>query len=411
MAPQGAVVIGGYVNGLGVVRALAAKGIRTAVVTTKPYDIAHRSRWVSGHSAVSGLHEQPEALVELLERRAPDWRGWTLFPTNDDALAALGLYVERLAKQFRLAAPSPEAIRYLLDKRLMTEAAQAIGIATPRWYGPAEQTTAGRDDLVFPVVVKPLATPAFLSRFGVKLGVASDRRELLAWITDMEDARISGAVYDLVPGRDSNIYAYCAYVDLQGREHGGRLVRKLRQVPLGFGDARVARVVDGERALRDAALELARRMGLRGIVVAEFKRDERDGEFRFIEVNGRSVVYNALLRRAGLDLAGMTWDERAGDGLSARLGPDWRGTWIHLHPDVLRAVGEIRRGRLAPAEFVAPYRGEMIEAVWSRHDPMPFATQWSRTLGAGVSALSRDGRARRRPGTSPPRGARPRSGA
>jgi hypothetical protein len=46
------------VNGLGVVRALAANGVRTAVIRTKPYDIAHRSRWAAAHRAVSDLQEQ-----------------------------------------------------------------------------------------------------------------------------------------------------------------------------------------------------------------------------------------------------------------------------------------------------------------------------------------------------------------
>src|SRR5688500_13200118 len=102
MRAPGAVVIGGYVNGLGVVRALAARGIRTAVITTKPYDITHRSKWVRGHSAIRDLHERPDALAELLERQASEWAGWAVFPTNDEALAALGEHSERLSSRYRL---------------------------------------------------------------------------------------------------------------------------------------------------------------------------------------------------------------------------------------------------------------------------------------------------------------------
>ncbi len=67
MRSSGAVIIGGFINGLGLVRALAARGIPTAVLTTKPFDIAHRSRWVSAHEAVLDIEERPESLVEVLE--------------------------------------------------------------------------------------------------------------------------------------------------------------------------------------------------------------------------------------------------------------------------------------------------------------------------------------------------------
>ena len=389
MGGPGAVVIGGYVNGLGVVRALAARGVRTAVITTKPYDIAHRSRWVAAHRAVSDLQERSDGLVELLEQETSDWAGWALVPTNDEALAALREHGERLSSRYRIVAPSPDAIRHLLDKRLMMEAARAVGADTPHCYGPADAATAALGDLRFPVVVKPLVAPRFFSRFRSKLGVAEDRGELERWIAEMTRARIPGLVLDLVPGPDSHIYAYCAYLDGNGEPIAGRLVRKLRQTPPGFGDARVAEVVEDEPGLREATVEIARRMDLRGMVMAEFKRDSRDGRLRFFEVNGRSVVFNALLRRAGVDLAGLAWDEHMGGHVSPRAGTDWRGVWIHLHPDLLHSALEGRRGRMGLAEFVAPYRRPKIEAVWSARDPMPFAAQWSRSLNEGARALRR----------------------
>jgi predicted ATP-grasp superfamily ATP-dependent carboligase len=97
----GAVVIGGYINGLGVVRALAARAVPVAVVTTRPFDIAHLSRHVSGHAAALDVDEEPERLVELLERRASDWRGWALFAplrATDTSLAELW---RRLQGRFR----------------------------------------------------------------------------------------------------------------------------------------------------------------------------------------------------------------------------------------------------------------------------------------------------------------------
>jgi D-aspartate ligase len=381
------VVIGATANGLGVVRALAARGIHTAVITTQPYDVAHRSRWSGAHFAVSELRERPDDLVDLLERRSAAWAGWALIPTNDEALAAVRQHGESLSSRYRVIAPAPEAIRHLLDKQLMLEAARAAGVDIPATYGAAKHDVAARDDLRFPVVIKPLATPRFFAHFGSKLGVANDRQELQRWIVQMGRAQVPGVVLDLVPGPDRDIYAYCAYVDREGRLVGGRLVRKLRQGPAGFGNARVAEVVDDDPGLKEATLEIARRIGLKGMVIGEFKRDSRDGRMRFFELNGRSVVYNALLRRAGLDFAALAWEDRVGRGGVLRTGQGWRGVWVHLHADLLYSALEARHGRIRAAEFLAPYRRRMIDAVWSARDPMPFAAQWRRTLRQGVAAV------------------------
>jgi predicted ATP-grasp superfamily ATP-dependent carboligase len=390
VSSPGAVVIGGYVNGLGVVRALAARGISTAVVTTQPFDIAHRSRAATDHDAVRGLADRLEVLIELLERRAPDWRGRALFPTNDEALAALARHHDRLSSLYRVVSPPREVARYLLDKGAMDEVAQAAGAEVTYCYGPADEATAGRPDVRFPVVVKPLVGYAFAARFGAKLFVARDRDELRRAVARLAAARIQARVLDLVPGPDSRIYAYCTYVDGSGDTAAGVTVRKLRQSPPGFGVARVAEIAETPPGVPEITSAILRRTGLRGMAIAEFKHDPRDGSMRFIELNGRSVVYNRLLQRAGLDLAALAWSDQVG-GAPERAQPNgWPGAWVNLHADVLYSALD-RRNPIAVADFLAPYRRRFIEAVWSPADPMPFLAQWARTARQGTGRLLRKG--------------------
>jgi predicted ATP-grasp superfamily ATP-dependent carboligase len=111
---------------------------------------------------------------------------------------------------------------------------------------------------------------------------------------------------------------------------------------------------------------------------------------RFIEVNGRSVVYNRLLLRAGLDLAGLAWSDHAGEA-PARMHPNgWSGAWVNLHADVLHSALD-RRHPIALADFLAPYRRHWMDAVWASRDPMPFLAQWGRTARDGTRSLVRDG--------------------
>jgi predicted ATP-grasp superfamily ATP-dependent carboligase len=383
----GAIIIGGYINGLGVVRALAARGIPIGVITTQPYDIAQRSRWVVAHDAVHALHQQPERLVDLLERRAPQWSGWALFPTNDEAMSVLAQHRERLARTYRIVLPPNDVVADILDKQRMLDLARAVGIEVPHCYGPATAATAERADVRFPVVVKPVVSYSFAARFGCKLFVAHDRAELRRCVARVGEVGIAAQVHDLIPGADSQFYAYCTYVDAGGEPCAGVTVRKLRQSPPFFGVARVAEIAAEIAVLRESTLALLRHIGFRGMAVAEFKLDARDGRFRFIEVNGRSVIYNGLLWRAGLDLAGLAWADCV-DRQPQRSQPNgWPGAWINLHADVLYSLLYRRQDPVRFADFLAPYGRPMMEAVWSARDPLPFFTQWSRTARAGAAAL------------------------
>lgn len=389
MGKAGAVVIGGYINGLSLVRSLAARGIPTAVITTKPFDLAQYSRLAAEHESVDGLEDDPERLVEILERRAPDWRGRTLFPANDEALETLARFHERLSSNYRLVAPPWEIACSFLDKAQMSNAASSAGLSMPHCYGPADRATAAGAGLRFPVLVKPDAGHRFFARFGVKLFAAADRAQLESCLGRIEGTGLACRLFDMVPGEDSQIFAYCTYVDRNGEPAPGLTIHKLRQNPPLFGSARVAEVCAGQPGLREATVELLRRIRFRGIAAAEFKLDPRDGVFRFLEVNGRSVMYNGLLRRAGLDLAGHAWSDYVGDTPRPAVPAGWPGVWINLHADLLYAVLPSHGRRVPFAELAAPYRRPIMESIWSAHDPRPFLVQWGRSARSAALNLSR----------------------
>lgn len=383
-----AIIIGGYVNGLGLVRALAAMNRKIIVITTKPYDIAHRSKYVNGHYHVSKLDLHPEVLSELLKQHAKDWFGAVVFPTNDEAITSLSLYHEALSPWFRLAVPPLDSIPYILDKISMLRAARNVGIQHPHCYGPATESVSNNPDLCFPVVVKPVRASEFSSKFGEKLFVAHNSSELLDLSSLLSRSGIEGEVFDLIPGPDSRIYAYCVYMNQHGDPVAECTIRKLRQSPPSFGIARVAELTNNIPLIREQSIELLRHIGFRGIAVAEFKHDERDGTFRFFEINGRSVVYNTLLRQGNLDVVRLTWSDY-GEGQAKRVETAaWPGVWIHLHADVLRTLQNWRSEQLTIGDYLKPYGRQKTFAVWSPHDPKPFFAQWSRSFRDAASIFS-----------------------
>lgn len=384
-----AIVIGGHINGLGVARSLAARGVRVTVVKTQPFDMAHHSRDVAAHYTVPALDEHPEALIEVLERHALRWTGAMIYPTNDGALAALSSARNRLEQTYALLMPSTDAVDVLLDKSRMHAMAIAAGLPTPTSYGLAARTELPWEQIRFPVVVKPLVGHQFARRFGAKLFVAHDRAALEQCCDRVQAVGIACQVQALIEGADDQIFAYCLHMDRHGAPSRGLVVHKIRQSPPFFGVARVAEVVGDDTEMRECAIALLRQIGFRGVAAVEFKRDARDGTLRFIEVNGRTVIYNALLRRAGLDLAAMVWEEHATGRAPVVETKRWPGRWINLHADLLYSALDRTRDPVSWSRFAAPYRGPLLEATWSTRDPMPFLAQWARSGIDGISAVTR----------------------
>jgi predicted ATP-grasp superfamily ATP-dependent carboligase len=387
----GAVVVGAHANGLGVVRSLAALGLPVAAVSTRPFDLAHVSNAVSERVSLPGFHQRPDDLIELLEARASRWRGRALFPANDDALVALSRHHERLSASYRVTVDPWEALAPVVDKDGMHELAVGAGLDVPRCFGEASSCLSRKDELPYPVIVKPLRHERLIDRFGVKVFAAENAAELERGVRRLEEAESPGLVWEWIPGGDDDIFVHCLYVDARGEPSVGLTVQKIRQNPPGTGGARVARVVDDPPGLRDASVALLRRARVRGMAFVEFKRDVRNGAFRFVEVNCRAVQFNALPTRAGADLVRATWYDRVA-GEPVRVADNgWRGYWIHLQADVLCSIGFARRERLSREALLAPYRAPHVFAIWSARDPRPFLLQAARLARQAVGLPFRAG--------------------
>ena len=387
MMQPGAIVIGGYANGVSAVRGLAREGVRTAVVLTTEHDIAQHSRYAHEAHRVHYLNRRPDGLIELLEAQREHWRGWALIPTNDYALAAIARHRETLSRWYSLTVPEEEITRRVLDKSITYRFAAEVGVDIARSYGPATRETAARLDLAFPLVVKPLQSARFWEVFGKKLLVVLDRPELIAAMDRVAAAGMEAEVLDLVPGPDGNVYSYTVYLDRWGQPAAELASRKLRKAPRHFGVGRAATACSAPE-LRERTLELLRRIEWRGLACVEYKLDARDGRYRLMEINGRCPLTNALPTRCGINYPLLAWREHALRERVSATYNGWPGVWTHMHADLLYTAMEKREPDWSWKEFAASYAGPWVDAVWSSKDPLPFLAQCAGTLRKATRSVS-----------------------
>ena len=375
----GAVVIGGYANGVSALRGLARAGVRTAVVLTKPHDIAQHSRYAHEVHRVFDLHRRPDGLIDLLMDQGSRWRGWAVIPTNDDALTALADFREPLCRWYPPSVPAPEIVRQVTVKTNTYRLAQEVGVDVPRCYGSANRQTASRRDIAYPVVVKPGESARFWEHFDKKLLVARNPMELVTAIDRVEQAGFSADVYDLIPGGDDQFYNYTVYLDRAAEPAADFTFRKLRKAPSFYGVARAAQPAAVPQ-LREPSLALLQRIGWRGVASLEYKLDPRDGRFRLIEINGRCFLSHGLPTRCGVNYPLLAWREAALRQKVRATPTLWSGTWLHLHADLLYTAVQKQGPEWRWRELIGQYFGPWVDAVWSAADPIPFLAQWAGTL-------------------------------
>src|SRR5690606_39700831 len=93
----------------------------------------------------------------LLSEQAKPYHGAVLLACSDAGILVLLRHREALQRLYRLDLCNPTAQMIMLDKLETYRCATAAGVVTPRFWAArtVEQIEAIRDELVYPLLVKP----------------------------------------------------------------------------------------------------------------------------------------------------------------------------------------------------------------------------------------------------------------
>jgi predicted ATP-grasp superfamily ATP-dependent carboligase len=364
-------VLGGDYQGLGIVRSLGKRGIPVLVLDDE-ISIARFSRYSDRGLRVASIGDGASTIEMLLDyEQSLGLSGWVLFATRDETVAAIARNRERLAARFRVPIPPWEGFRFAYDKRRTYELAEKLGIPTPRtWYPRRSADLAAIPDR-FPLAVKPAVKTGFFEATRAKAWRANDRAELAERFTEARGlASDEGVmVQDLIPGDGETQYAYCALFR-NGEAKASMVARRKRQHPAEFGRASTHAVTLDVPELEELSKRFLREIDYSGLAELEYKFDERDGQYKLLDVNARTWGYHSLGARAGVDFPYLLYLDQLGHDVPAvRAGTGV--SWMRLLTDVPTAVVDISAGRLNLRDYMRSLFTRHEEAVFSLRDPVP----------------------------------------
>jgi predicted ATP-grasp superfamily ATP-dependent carboligase len=321
---------------------------------------------------VDSLRDEKQTVDQVLEiGRRLDLRDWVLFPTRDETVAAFARYRSSLTDFFRVPTPDWNTTQWVWDKRNTYRRAHELGIPTPSTWHVKDIVDLETIDADPPFVIKPAIKEHFLYSTKAKAWRANNRTELREMF--QRAAALVGPgevmVQGFIPGDGRQQFAFCAFYK-EGRTLGSMVVRRTRQHPPEFGRSSTYVETIDLPELQAPSERFLRATNYYGLVELEYKFDPRDGEYKLLDVNGRTWGYHTLGFGAGVDFPFMLYADQVGERVescSGRAGVKW----IRLITDVPTGVIEILGGRQNWWAYLRTLKGFDIESVFSCVDPLP----------------------------------------
>jgi predicted ATP-grasp superfamily ATP-dependent carboligase len=307
-----------YYGTLAAVRSLGRSGVK--VVTVDPSMICHSrySRYSSQHLRCPAF-EESSAWAEWLLRKGRIGPRRSIYATSDAVLFALARYRNELSGDFELCQPDLETVMSILDKGLLMQHAQAIGIETPPTWFPQNSAEAAKiaKDAGGTVLIKPRSQLA--QRTQLKGYVVESRGHRLQSIFDSYTrdqstnsefakrypATMTPLIQQYYPQAVENVYSLSGFREEIGGGMIMRAARKILQQPrrvgvgLGFEPAPV------DPLLADQTKRLCERIGYYGVFELEFIFAE--GKAMLIDFNGRFYHQIAFDIARGMELPALAY--------------------------------------------------------------------------------------------------------
>lgn len=366
----GVVIIEGHVQGLANARALGKAGI-PVIVVSEHNCLARYSRYCKKFFTCPDYLsvEFVDFLIRLAS--AEGTRDWVLLPSNDHAAFNISRHKERLKSYYKIISPEPEILEAIYDKELLIRLCQSIGIPVPVSWFPENQDDINLSELKFPVLIKGKNGLTFYKNLGKKAFLV-ESPDNLKQVFDTISGKIPFSnvyIQNLVPVGKNKAVSFTSF-SINGEIKSFWMGVKVREHPLQFGTATYSRWIDIPELI-GIAEKLLRKLVFTGVCEIEFLLDQRDNEYKLIEINARTWLWVDIAIKSGINYPLMVYNYLNKIEMKYPLSGKTGSEWIHYLTDIPYSLAGIASGHYSFSEIIRSYRKLPSPAVFDFNDILP----------------------------------------
>jgi len=367
-----AVVIGCHVMGLAVIRGLGVMGVPVVAMTYDEGDMAHQSIYVTRTIPSPHPEKSENQFIELLLQNSDELKGSLLIPTTDEAVAAVSRNKQRLDPYYLVACTEWSITEKFVNKKYTYELAKSFGVPTPITTVPDSENEVRRycEKALFPLLVKPCQGHKYFDRFRRKMILVKNLDETLLAYNKAIDAGLEIMLQEWIPGVDSTGVNYNSYF-WNGKPQVEFTSQKIRNAPPQLGSPRVA-ISKVVQDVLEPGRKLLQAMEFYGYSCTEFKRDQRDGIYKLMEVNGRHNRSGMLALKCGINFPWLQYKHLVLGEIPSPEDFMVGIYWIDFFRDLSYSLSSFRAENYSLGEYLKPYFSPHVDSIWDKDDPKPF---------------------------------------
>lgn len=305
------VILGGDINTYSVARAFYEEyQIKTTVMGKYPTGPSYGSRIVN-YMANEAI-DQEETFLKQINTFADEHpqKKIIVLGAGDNYINMITKMRQKLAKNIIVPFISHELMDNLQKKDYFYELCEDVGVDYPDTVVVTEEM--GLDFEVpfsYPVILKSSESIHYWDYpfpEQEKVYTMDNREELNAMIQNIYNAGYTEPliIQDMIPGNDEYMYVLTSYSNQQGKVTMMCLGHVLLEehTPLGKGNHAVI-ITEHNEELMKQAREFLERIDYVGFSNFDIKYDQRDGKYKFFEINTRQGRSNYYVTGSGFNIA------------------------------------------------------------------------------------------------------------
>jgi predicted ATP-grasp superfamily ATP-dependent carboligase len=382
-----AVVLSTHNTGLGIIRALGEHGVPIIAVYYQKNDMGYLSKYVKQKILAPHPEESEKQFVDLLIDCAKCYGNGILFPADDATLVAVSKNKSLLANYYIVACAEWTIAQRFIDKKYTYTLAESIGVPAPKTVVPQNESEVKEyaESAAYPCLVKPCQSHRYFEVFRRKMLKVKNADELVSAYRQASQAGMEVLLQEYIPGEDSagvNYNSYC----WDNKPLVEFTAQKVRLSPPEFGVPGVL-VSKHIPELLTPGRKILQALGYNGYSCTEFKKDARDGVYKFMEINGRHNRSLLLSVKCGINFPLIEYNHRVLEEIPSTINYRKGIYWIDLTKDIVASFQYRKRSRFSLIRYIKPYLKLHTFAVLGIKDPMPFIKRCISILSIAWEAI------------------------
>ena len=366
-----AVVLSSHTIGLYVIRCLGEMGVPVFVFYYSKKDMGYVSKFVIQRINTPHPEKNESEFVDLLLNHGKRLKGGVLFAADDPTLKIVSKNKAALSKYYTLTCPDWEITEKFIDKKYTYELAESLGLPTPKSLlaKSTEEVKKISTELNYPCIVKPCQSHLYFEVFRKKMVKVHNSDQLLAAYRQANEIGLEIMLQEFIPGSDIQGVNYNSYF-FDGQPQLEFTAQKCRLAPPEFGIPRVVKSTYIPEII-EPGRKILQALGFNGYSCTEFKKDPRDGLYKFMEVNGRHNRSGLLALKCGINFPYIEYRHKTENFLQKANHFKTNIYWIDEVQDVFSSLRHYKNEKYSIREYLRPYFRVNIFAVFSINDFKP----------------------------------------